>query len=354
MVSRVVRSAIWALLLLAGIGAGVFSPGSAGAQEDVPGSLTVTVYDCPAGMTAETLVPEDCALSSGGFDIAIGSRLDLMEPLTLADASFDGTSYIWDLHVPYKWFLNENPRPEGADSYTVLGDVQARNQGGNYPFDTTAEAPNPVASIYNFFPAAGSDVTTITIHERACYGEAALADPYPNCHDNLTGAASEYQVLSDDPAQSALTDPSTGNVSFEVTGTYAIIVDPWNSGSLAFDIDGQGRYCAFTESGEPIEITPAGAGQSGGSSIEFPAGSDITCDFYYGIADSGTATPTPAPTMQPTATATATATMTVTKLPSTGTGTAPVQQSAVPFAEIIAALVVVVMAGGAVMRIRRS
>ena len=109
---------------------------------------------------------------------------------------------------------------------------------------------------------------------------------------------------------------------------------------------------AFTDSGEPIEITPAGTGQSGGSSIEFPAGSYITCDFYYSLA--GSETPTPAPTVKPAATATAPATTTVTKLPSTGTGSAPVQNSRLPLAEVVAGLMVVVFASSALLRMRRS
>jgi hypothetical protein len=59
--------------------------------------VTLSAFNCPLGMTAETLAPEACVATTSGFDIGIGSTLGLMDPITLADATQDGTAFTWNL-----------------------------------------------------------------------------------------------------------------------------------------------------------------------------------------------------------------------------------------------------------------
>lgn len=158
--------------------------------------------------------------------------------------------------------------------------------------------------------AGAQETTTLTIHERICYANQRFDDPFANCHDNVFGQATEWDVLGDDSYQTAMTDASTGNVTFSLSGTTAIIIDPWGADPYFYDYQ---YFCAYTESGEPIAGHGVGQGASGGISIEYAAGSDITCDWYlYAHPSEESPTPTPA--------ATSTATGPVTTLPSTGSG----------------------------------
>src|SRR5215213_5030808 len=57
-------------------------------------SITVQVYSCPPGMTAETVAAAACAPTVEDFDIIISGE-NLQTPLTLADATADGSSFTW-------------------------------------------------------------------------------------------------------------------------------------------------------------------------------------------------------------------------------------------------------------------
>jgi len=143
---------------------------AAGAQEATPqpssSSVTVTVHNCLPGARPDSVGGEACSIVSEGFGISIGSLEGVMEPLTLADATFDGTSYRWELNnvgpgVQTDWYIKQSPLPAGYDSFmavgvggTAVGDFVAYPDGsGYYPFTVTYDVPNASIFLFNFLPA---------------------------------------------------------------------------------------------------------------------------------------------------------------------------------------------------------
>ena len=83
------------------------------------GSLTIRVYNCPEGMTPETLDPAQCEPVTRGFDFRLrGSPIE--GSLTLDDASrLDRQRYRWR-DLPYgRYRLTETRLPRGYDTYFV-------------------------------------------------------------------------------------------------------------------------------------------------------------------------------------------------------------------------------------------
>lgn len=168
------------------------------AQESVTFTVTVRVFNCAPGMTADPLVGEDCAPTTEGFDVAIGSLEGPMTPLTLADASLDGSAYTWTLgtnrpdhltpspNVGPRWTIGETVLPDGYTNYVAVGDGVAPNPDGGYVFRTTRGAPDVFVTIYNFAPAVqpGEDTFNLGINAVNCTSKptgAFLREPTPEC-----------------------------------------------------------------------------------------------------------------------------------------------------------------------------
>ena len=322
----------------------VLGGGSASAQdENVSRSVTATAYVCPAGMTVDTLVPEECTVTTSGFNILIGSLEGPMEPLDLGEASSDGTSFTWDLGEQQpgtntKWYVAEQVVIVPDTTYIVTGDVvePTGSELNSYRFDTSYEAPNPVVSIYNFIPATEEPVdSTLSIHQRLCGASNYTGgDPYTECHDWLLNydeaAYNIYTLDSESDADFYVTespDPATGNLSVTIPDTRIYI----SNGQSAWPmISSNLVYCTDINTGSSLTTGRAGQGVGNAVWVEYPAGADIVCDWYILAPDqTGTyigsgspETPTPAPTETASATATATATTPVTSLPNTGSGAA--------------------------------
>ena len=82
------------------------------------GSITVQVYTCPPGMTAETVAAAACALTIEDFDIIISGET-LQTPLTLGDATADGRSFTWS-GLPFgDYLIAEAVLPAGATTYIL-------------------------------------------------------------------------------------------------------------------------------------------------------------------------------------------------------------------------------------------
>jgi len=147
-----------ALVMAVGLALGV-APG-AGAQDGVANSISLQVFNCPAGVTADTLVADNCALATDGFDVRIFSLEGVAQPLTLADASLDSGTFVFgdeDLD-PGGLFgllgIEETVLPAGYTSYVVTGGGAAFDESG-YSFENTLDAPDTFLTIFNFAP--GSD-----------------------------------------------------------------------------------------------------------------------------------------------------------------------------------------------------
>lgn len=322
------------------------------AQEEVSRTVTATAYVCPAGMTADTLDPSLCTVTTSGFNLLIGSLEGEMEPYNIGDASSDGTSFTWDLGTQgpgttTRWFIRNEVVIVPDTTYIVTGDIVGPvGDQGNYRFDTSYDLPNPVLSVYNFIPATEQEESTITIHQRICDSSYDGGDLFEECHQNILGEAYEINIGSDVRA----TDPTTGNVTFTVTGDVAVMAD--NSGSNVDFILSRQVYCSYTDTGEAIEISHAGQGVGYGTRIFFTPGSDITCDWYQFLTDTrpGETTPTSTPTpsdVTPTATATSGP---VTTLPGTGAG----NTASSSMIMALAASAVVLLVGGFALRRRMN
>ena len=81
------------------------------------GSIAVTVYNCPEGMTVENMVGDACDLAGGGFDIVLS--IPGGGTLTLADAASDGVSYFWSGLDLGQYGLVESPLPRGYVTYST-------------------------------------------------------------------------------------------------------------------------------------------------------------------------------------------------------------------------------------------
>ncbi len=124
----VVRRIVVLTLLIPLVGLGSL----AATAQILTGSITVTVYKCPLGMIADTLEPEGCTVASEGFGLNIASTEADIPARTLADATFTGTSFVYDGLPVGKSYLIAEARPPGSPytSVEVVGeDVQQTDRG---------------------------------------------------------------------------------------------------------------------------------------------------------------------------------------------------------------------------------
>jgi hypothetical protein len=115
------------------------------------GTITVEVFTCPPGMTAETVSAAACAPTLEDFDITVSGEM-LETPLTLGDATAAGSAFTWS-ELPFgSYVIAEAVIPTGSTTYTL----SARETTGdpNTGFRVTIDAANPELSvrIYNFAP----------------------------------------------------------------------------------------------------------------------------------------------------------------------------------------------------------
>jgi hypothetical protein len=147
------------------------------------GSLTARVYNCPEGMTPETMVGDDCDLATEGFDLKLSGGSLAPEGLTLADATNDGGVITWnDLALspvsnpnpgdPGTYHLTQTALPDGYESYIVTGPAPM-GDGGDYVV-LTADQPAVELAIYNFFEPAGTG--TIVLNAYLCPAAGATAE----------------------------------------------------------------------------------------------------------------------------------------------------------------------------------
>ncbi len=121
-----------------------------------------------------TLVPGDCVLTTDGFDVRIVSLEGVAQPLTLADASLDGGTFVFGDDALDPGRLSgtladeETVLPAGYTGYVVTGGGVALSEFGYWAFENPPDAPETSLAIYNLAPAsegtdadggAGSDAT---------------------------------------------------------------------------------------------------------------------------------------------------------------------------------------------------
>jgi len=182
-----------------------------GAQNDFPDSFVLQAYNCPPGMTAGTLVGDDCTPTTAGFDVRIISLEGIAEPLTLADATLDRDYFVFGDELVNQRGLTGSLRievtalPAGYTSYVVLGASSAPD-GSGYDFENPADAdaPDPLLTIFNFAPADDGD------------------------DDGITDG------INDEAAPTVIVEQETRGPVVEVE------IDEDGTGTISFDLDGDG------------------------------------------------------------------------------------------------------------------
>jgi hypothetical protein len=131
------------------------APAATGAAETPAtqgeGSITVQVYSCPPGMSAQTVAAAACAPTIEDFDIIVSGE-SLPAPLTLGDATAGESAFTWS-GLPFgDYLIAEAVLPAGATTYVL----SARNTSGDpetgYRVTLDAATPELTVRIYNFSP----------------------------------------------------------------------------------------------------------------------------------------------------------------------------------------------------------
>ena len=140
------------LVLLVAVALGVGRAAPAQGQE-VTGWIAVQVWECPAGMTAATLDPWSCWVTTGAYDVFLAAG-DGTPLLGLGDALFDGWTHTWqwlavgtaDWPVPYQ--IVQSGPPAGSLGWVVR---YAMNEGPGETVWLSDVAFGADLHIYNFF-----------------------------------------------------------------------------------------------------------------------------------------------------------------------------------------------------------
>src|SRR5215207_3573967 len=113
------------------------------------GAITVQVYSCPPGMTAETVAAAACAPTVEDFDIIISGE-PLQAPLTLGDATAGESSFTWS-GLPYgDYLIAEAVLPAGATTYILSARDTSGDKETGYRVTLDAANPQLAVRIYNF------------------------------------------------------------------------------------------------------------------------------------------------------------------------------------------------------------
>jgi hypothetical protein len=155
--------------------------------ESIPATITATVYNCPAGMTPDALVGDDCALATTGFSIAIFNLTGKDEFLTLDDATFDGSSYLWspgpaatEAFDSANYGIRETVLPGGYVNFAIYGSNVVDAVGDIVHLRISRDAPDAQVMIYNFAPAGDDDDDGTPVTQLPSTGTGSSADQSAN------------------------------------------------------------------------------------------------------------------------------------------------------------------------------
>jgi hypothetical protein len=132
------------------------TPAPATATAETPateerGAITVQVYTCPPGMTAETVAAAACAPTVEDFDIIVSGE-SLEAPLTLGDATAGEGSFTWS-GLPFgDYLIAEAVLPAGATTYILSARDTTGDPDTGYRVTLDAANPELTVRIYNFSP----------------------------------------------------------------------------------------------------------------------------------------------------------------------------------------------------------
>lgn len=184
---------------------------------------------CPEGMTADTLEPDLCGPSDGGFVVRLLGGDNGTDVKTTADAEFDGRAYVWDdvavapggPYSPedfYTYVVIVEELPEGFDDATLDGPDPDGDPGDEtFHLRLTADAPRADLTLFLFQSTGGdgagggdtSEFGSITIVGRPC---PAADSPAELCIASSVAMAGATLQADDTGATTALADAAqSGN-----------------------------------------------------------------------------------------------------------------------------------------------
>jgi hypothetical protein len=113
------------------------------------GSIAISVFECPPGMTTATFNAAACTPTDQDFDVTIsGSALSL--PLTVGDADAEGDNLVWAGLPLGEYVIAEAVLPLGYADYGLAARGASGNSTLGYRVTLDAETPDLTARIYNF------------------------------------------------------------------------------------------------------------------------------------------------------------------------------------------------------------
>lgn len=116
------------------------------------GAIAIQVFACPPGMDAQTVAAAVCAPVTEGIDLTISSDA-LPAPLSLADATTDGSSFTWDALPFGEYQISAVALPPGATSYSLSAADATGDPESGYRVTVDEENPALAVRVYTFSPA---------------------------------------------------------------------------------------------------------------------------------------------------------------------------------------------------------
>ncbi|CAN5616618.1 hypothetical protein BH23CHL5_BH23CHL5_13640 [soil metagenome] len=116
--------------------------------------ISLSVFQCPAGMTASSFSLVDCDPLPEGFSVEIVSIDGSQPKVTEADAARAGHILRWqvtptDAEID-KWGIRQTTLPEGSSSYAIQGDTVTAQQTPMYDFRFTTSEADPSTDLMMF------------------------------------------------------------------------------------------------------------------------------------------------------------------------------------------------------------
>ncbi len=124
------------------------------AQNDTGRTITLDVFRCPPGVSLQQMVAKDCVPITSGVDVTITSINGSAAPLTIADATLEGSSFRWSTKgsgmATDEWGLTHGTLPTGTTAFLVQGAgvVSGQSSSFDYRFTTSASSDSAFLDMY--------------------------------------------------------------------------------------------------------------------------------------------------------------------------------------------------------------
>jgi hypothetical protein len=194
-------------LLLAGTL--LLDPSTITARTRATPRVSLSVYQCPAGLSGSAASTVECDPIDEGFDVEIVSIEGSQPNVTLADAEREGSVYRWEVEPSDaeidNWGIRQTSLPPGSTAYLVQGESASYKPTALYDFRfTTSEAdPQTDLTMFIFRSAAEGVIVPPPTQPAQTSDQPATSEP-----ENDTPPATD-QPATDAPASPPDATPAT-------------------------------------------------------------------------------------------------------------------------------------------------